>query len=278
MAADYDPARALFPAAVLDFVKKTQARFWERLEGLNQGKAEAVLLDSLVKELDSKGLLAVLREGFKCFGKTVRLAYFAPNTGMDPAAAERYGDNRLMAVRQVQTASGAIPDMVLALNGLPVATLELKNPMTGQRLEHAKRQYRFERDPKELLFAFKRRCLVHFAVDTEEVVMTTKLEGKDTVFLPFNRGHGGGAGNRPRRDRRNTSSTPCSAATCTPNSASTRSASTRSARRTAMAPRATSGCSRTSWPWKTWARNGTRTSATACASTATRAAACGPSR
>lgn len=197
VAAEYDPARALFPAAVLDFVKKTQARFWERLEGLNQGKAEAVLLDSLVKELDSKGMLAVLREGFKCFGKTVRLAYFAPNTTMDPAAAERYGDNRLMVVRQVQTQSGAIPDMVLALNGLPVATLELKNPMTGQRVENAKRQYRFERDPKELLFAFKRRCLVHFAVDTEEVAMTTKLEGKDTVFLPFNRGHGGGAGNPP---------------------------------------------------------------------------------
>lgn len=196
-AADYDPARALFPAAVLDFVKKTQTRFWERLEGLNQGKAEAVLLDSLVKELDSKGMLAVLREGFKCFGKTVRLAHFAPNTGMDPAAAQRYADNRLMVVRQVQTASGAIPDMVLALNGLPVATLELKNPMTGQRLEHAKRQYRFERDPKELLFAFKRRCLVHFAVDTEEVAMTTKLEGKDTVFLPFNRGHANGAGNPP---------------------------------------------------------------------------------
>lgn len=196
-AADYDPQRALFPTAVLDFVQTTQPRFWQRLEGLNKGTAAAVLLDSLTKELESKGMLTVLREGFKCFGKTVRMAYFAPNTGMDPAATERYADNRLAVVRQVKTRSGAIPDVVLAVNGLPVATLELKNPMSGQRIEDAKIQYRSQRDPKELLFAYKQRCLVHFAVDTEEVAMTTCLEGKDTFFLPFNRGHNCGAGNPP---------------------------------------------------------------------------------
>ena len=82
------------------------------------------------------------------------------------------------------------PDVVLAVNGLPVATLELKNAMSATHwtVENAKHQYRFERDPKDPLFAFKQRCLVHFAVDTELVFMTTKLEGKDTVFLPFNRG------------------------------------------------------------------------------------------
>lgn len=124
-----------------------------------------MLLDSLVKELAAKGALAILREGFKCVGKTVRLAYFAPNTGLDPASTERYDDNRLTIVRQVNTKSGAIPDVVLAVNGLPVATLELKNPMSATRwnVENAKHQYRFERDPKELLFAFKQRCLVHFA-------------------------------------------------------------------------------------------------------------------
>lgn len=195
----YDPEQALFPAEVVAFVQATQSKFWDRLVSLNKDKAATVLVDSLVKELDSKGMLSVLREGFKCFGKTVRLAYFSPNTGLDPAATARYMDNRLTIVRQVHTKSGAIPDVVLALNGLPVLTMELKNPMSATRwnVEHAKQQYRSERDPKELLFAFKQRCLVHFAVDTELAYMTTKLEGKDTFFLPFNLGHEHGAGNPP---------------------------------------------------------------------------------
>jgi type I restriction enzyme R subunit len=198
-AKDYDAERALFPKDILGFVQATQAKIWERLEALNQGKAGDVLLDCLAKELDGKGALAVLREGFKCFGKTVRLAYFAPNTQMDPQAAGRYAANRLAFVRQVKIQGGAILDGVVAVNGLPVATLELKNPLsaTGWNVQDAIRQYRFERDPNERLFAFKRRCLVHFAVDTEAVFMTTRLEGKDTQFLPFNRGHNHGAGNPP---------------------------------------------------------------------------------
>lgn len=200
--ATYDAATALFPADVLAFVQKTQPKIWQRLTGLDAAKAPAMLLDSLVKELAAKGALAVLREGFKCVGKTVRLAYFAPNTGLDPASTERYADNRLTVVRQVHTQSGAIPDVVLAVNGLPVATLELKNPLsaTHWNVEHAKQQYRLERDPKEPLFTFKQRCLVHFAVDTERVFMTTQLAGKDTFFLPFNLGHGHGAGNPPVMD------------------------------------------------------------------------------
>ncbi len=195
----YDPETALFPDDVITFVQKTQPKIWTRLTQLDATKAPSVLLDSLVKELAAKGSLAILREGFKCVGKTVRLAYFAPNTGLDPSATERYEDNRLTIVRQVHTKSGVIPDVILAVNGLPVATLELKNPMsaTGWTVENAKYQYRFERDPKELLFAFKQRCLVHFAVDTELVYMTTKLEGKDTFFLPFNLGQNHGAGNPP---------------------------------------------------------------------------------
>ena len=195
----YDPEAALFPADVVAFVQKTQPKIWSRLTQLDASKAATMLVDSLVKELASKGSLAVLREGFKCVGKTVRLAYFSPNTGLDPSATERYADNRLTIVRQVNTKSGAIPDVLLAVNGLPVVTLELKNPMSATRwnVENAKTQYKFERDPKELLFAFKQRCLVHFAVDTELAYMTTKLEGKDTVFLPFNLGHNHGAGNPP---------------------------------------------------------------------------------
>lgn len=203
----YDRETALFPADVIAFVQKTQPKIWARLTGLDAAKAPAMLLDSLVKELAVKGSLAILREGFKCVGKTVRLAYFAPNTGLDPASTERFKDNRLTVVRQVNTKSGAIPDLVLAVNGLPVATLELKNPMSATRwnVENAKYQYRFERDPKELLFTFKQRCLVHFAVDTELVYMTTKLEGKDTFFLPFNLGHDFGAGNPPAADNVRTS-------------------------------------------------------------------------
>ncbi|MEQ9721556.1 type I restriction endonuclease [Yersinia alsatica] len=195
----YDPENALFPADVVNFVQHTQPKVWARLTMLDAHKAPDMLLDSLVKELAAKGSLAVLREGFKCVGKTVRLAYFSPNTGLDPSATERYADNRLTIVRQVNTKSGAIPDVLLVVNGLPVVTMELKNPMSATRwnVENAKQQYRFERDPKELLFAFKKRCLVHFAVDTELAFMTTKLEGKDTFFLPFNLGHLYGPGNPP---------------------------------------------------------------------------------
>ena len=195
----FDAETALFPADVVSFVQKTQPKIWERLNNLDASKAESMLLDALTKELAAKGALTVLREGFKCVGKSVKLAYFAPNTSIDTGAAERYAANRFTVVRQVHTKTGAIPDMVLAVNGLPVATLELKNAMstTGWTVENAKSQYRFERNPKDPLFAFKNRCLVHFAVDTEQAFMTTHLEGKDTFFLPFNRGFNYGAGNPP---------------------------------------------------------------------------------
>jgi len=192
----YDKKLAIFPDEVVAFVQDTQPDFWERFSALNNGNAKAVLIESLVRELRTKGMLTILRSGFKCFGKTVRMAFFAPNTGMDPLAVERFSRNRLTVIRQLETESGAIPDMVLAVNGLPVASIELKNPMTGQNVEHAKQQYR-NREPNELLFAFKQRCLVHFAVDTEEVWMTTKLDRGDTMFLPFNKGYNNGKGNPP---------------------------------------------------------------------------------
>ncbi|MEQ1599152.1 MAG: type I restriction endonuclease [Methylotenera sp.] len=194
---NYDAESALFPSDIVTFIQQTQPKFWQRIVDLNKDKADKALINSLCKEIESKGILAVLREGFKCVGKTIRIAYFAPNTGLDPAAADLYAANRLSIIRQVNTKSGAIPDIVLAVNGLPVATLELKNTMSATRwnVEHAKNQYRYERDPKEPLFTFKQRCLVHFAVDTELVYMTTKLEGKDTFFLPLNKGDNFGAGN-----------------------------------------------------------------------------------
>ncbi len=196
----YDPERALFPADVIAFIQATQKKHWAALVDFHGDKATDILLDSLCKELASKGSLHVLRHGFKCFGKALRLAYFTPNSTLNQEAWADYKLNVLTVIRQVRfdpkDQSQSI-DVVLALNGLPVVTAELKNPMTGQNVENAKYQYRMDRNPRCPLFHFKERALVHFAVDPDLVFMTTKLAGKSTFFLPFNRGYGHGAGNPP---------------------------------------------------------------------------------
>ena len=203
----FNEAIALFPDDVTGFLKDSQGARWDALEVLLGKNAASTVLDSLSKELDLKGTLHVLRHGFKCYGKTFRLAYFRPNTRMNPEAAEHYAENRLTITRQVaftsvmKKADGnnrrCIIDVTLAVNGIPVVTAELKNPLTGQRAADAIRQYENERDERDLLFAFKKRALVHFAVDPDEVWMTTRLMGRETDFLPFNRGNSHGAGNRP---------------------------------------------------------------------------------
>ena len=203
----YDEALALFPGDVTGFIRESQQAKWQALEALLGSKAAATVLDSLSMELELKGTLHVLRHGFKCYGKTFRMAYFRPNTTMNPEAAESYARNRLTITRQVaftsvmKKADGknrrCIIDVTLAVNGIPVVTAELKNPLTGQRAAHAVHQYENERDGRDLLFAFKKRALVHFAVDPDEVWMATRLSGKETHFLPFNRGNNHGAGNPP---------------------------------------------------------------------------------
>ncbi len=207
---DWDEALALFPADVSGFLQDSQPTKWKALEFLLGPKTTATVLDSLSKELELKGTLHVLRHGFKCYGKTFRMAYFRPNTSMNPDAAENYGLNRLTITRQVAFSSAikrpdgknrrCVVDVTLAVNGIPVVTAELKNPLTGQRAADAMRQYMHERDGRDLLFAFKKRAPVHFAVDPDEVWMTTRLRGKETDFLPFNRGNGHGAGNPPVED------------------------------------------------------------------------------
>ena len=192
---DYDPETALFPKEIIGFIKETQPKTWSRLANTSGGNTEQNIIDSLVKELKSRGMLDVLRNGFKCYGKKLKVAYFQPNTGMNPDTLALYEKNRLTFTRQVKIETGRIPDLVLSLNGLPVATIELKNPLTGQTYNNAIHQYRNDRDPKDPLFVFKQRCLVHFAVDTDQVWMTTKLAGDDTYFLPFNKGNNNGAGN-----------------------------------------------------------------------------------
>jgi type I restriction enzyme R subunit len=206
--AAFDPATALFPVDVIDFIRDSQPTRWQQLEAMLKDRTAATVIDSLTKELASKGALGVLRHGFKCYGRDLRLAYFRPNSSMNPDSARRYAANRLTIRRQLAFTSTVLKrpdgtprtcviDVVLSLNGLPVVTVELKNPLTGQRAADACQQYKTDRDGRDPLFRFKERALVHFAVDPDEAWMTTELKGAETNFLPFNRGHAHGAGNPP---------------------------------------------------------------------------------
>jgi type I restriction enzyme R subunit len=200
--AEWDNDRALFPARIVAFLMETQAKLWDEMRALHGSELEALLIVALVKELDLKGTLHILRHGFKFYGKSFRLAYFKPAHSLNFDVLALYGKNCLTVTRQVPCHPGdnSTVDMLFAVNGLPVATCELKNPGTGQSWRHAVKQYREDRDPRAPLFHFKTRALVHFAADPDEVHMTTQLAREKTHFLPFNRGsHPGqiqcGAGN-----------------------------------------------------------------------------------
>lgn len=158
----YDKALALDPALVLGFIQATQPKVWHSLHAIHQGDTPKVVLDHLAKELDTKGMLKVLRQGFKCYGKKLRVAVFAPNNAMNSDTLALYGHNQLTVTRQLyySDAHSKSLDLVLFLNGLPIATAELKNPLSGQTVEDAKRQYKRDRDARELLFEFKKRALV----------------------------------------------------------------------------------------------------------------------
>ena len=200
--AAWDVEQALFPAQVNAFLEATQPKLWAEMRTLHAEGLEPLLLGALVKELDIKGTLHVLRHGFKFYGKTFRIAYFKPAHGLNDEVLALYAKNQLTITRQALCHPGKdhAVDMVFALNGLPVATCELKNPGTGQTWRNGVRQYQNDRDPRAPLFGFKTRALVHFAADPDEVHMATRLRRQDTQFLPFNRGsHPGeiqcGAGN-----------------------------------------------------------------------------------
>lgn len=211
-AAHYDRARALFPADVLSWVQATQPVAWAALSKNHGAGAEATLLDRLRKSLDDRGTLDVLRHGLELLGlrQPVTLAQFKPALAMNPDTLARYGANRLRVVRQVRYSlhnENAI-DLVLFLNGLPVATAELKSDFT-QSVDDAVDQYRFDRDPlvragqgrsTEPLLGFPSGALVHFAVSHHHVLMTTRLAGAGTAFLPFDLGDDGAAGNPPNSD------------------------------------------------------------------------------
>jgi len=195
----FNRTRGLDTGDLLSFIKETQPDEWEYLTGILNEKAEETLLDELCRALDSpyEGCLKVLRHGFKCYGKLFRVAYFAPASRMNEDLTRKYKANRLTITRQLHFSqhSEKSLDVTLSINGIPVATAELKNPMTGQTWRNAVHQYRHDRDPNEPIFQFNRRALVHFAVDTDQAYMSTRLAGTKTRFIPFNKGRDNGAGN-----------------------------------------------------------------------------------
>lgn len=209
-AAHYDRKLALFPPDLIAWVQQTQPKAWEALSKSHGAAAETTLLGRVCKQLEDRGTLDVLRHGVEMVGlrQPLSLAQFKPALAMNPDLQARYAANRLRVVRQVRYSlwnENSI-DLVLFLNGIPVATAELKSDFT-QSVEDAVDQYRFDRHPhpkgqggSEPLLSFVRGALVHFAVSNSEVMMTTKLDGADTFFLPFNKGDQGAAGNPPNPD------------------------------------------------------------------------------
>src|SRR5438128_11997571 len=137
----YSKARAMDPTLVLGFIQATQDKMWQSLEAIHGAETGKVVLDHLVKELDTKGMLKVLRQGFKCYGRKLQVAVFAPSNRMNPDTLALYNKNVLSVTRQLYyggTEHSKSLDLVLFLNGLPIATAELKNPLSGQTVEDAK--------------------------------------------------------------------------------------------------------------------------------------------
>lgn len=210
-AAGYDAGLALFPADVVAWVEQTAPQAWETIQKNHGSAAGDVLVRRLRDSLDQGGTLQVLREGFDVLGLRgrIKMAQFRPASAINPDIIARYEANRLRVVRQVRYSlhNGNSIDLVLFLNGIPVATVELKTDFT-QSIGDAVDQYRFDRipnpkgQPAEPLLTFPSGALVHFAVSSSEVQMTTRLAGPKTVFLPFNQGSNGpgqtgAAGNPP---------------------------------------------------------------------------------
>ncbi|WP_262015278.1 type I restriction endonuclease subunit R [Micromonospora sp. Mcm103] len=209
VASNFDRQLALDTAELFAFVGATQPDDWAKLlayHGNDPDVAQRHFAQHLARQIDERGPLDVLRRGVKDKGVLFRLAYFKPAHAITDDALTLYRANRLTVTRQLaySTSNNNTLDLVLFVNGIPLATAELKNPLTGQTVEDAKEQYRKTRDPKELIFA--RRTLVHFAVDPDLVFVTTKLAREKTRFLPFNTGSNGpgvsgGAGNPPATDK-----------------------------------------------------------------------------
>ncbi|MDR0704289.1 MAG: DEAD/DEAH box helicase family protein [Planctomycetaceae bacterium] len=196
-AADYSAELALDKKAVLRFIQDSQPEEWKRYVAFYKNESESKFFQRLHRELDLRGMLDVLRRGINDYGIKFQLVFFEPDHSLNPDLVKQCQHNRLIVTRQIHYSEkepNKSIDLLLSINGLPVATVELKNHFTGQNVQDAIRQYK-KRNPRELLFLYKKRTLVHFAVDSDEVYLTTKLDGDQTIFLPFNKGNNGGAGN-----------------------------------------------------------------------------------
>jgi type I restriction enzyme R subunit len=198
----YDREKAIDLPKLIEFIKATQPKQWERYLRNYQDEAEKKLYKRFNEEVEMHGLLHVIRHGINDRGVKLRVAYFRPESTLNPDVIERYEKNILTCTRQFKysTDNENSIDMVLSLNGIPIVALELKNQITGQSVDNAKAQFMCDRTPREKCFQFNTRFLVYFAVDLYEVYMTTQLKGKHTYFLPFNQGSNGagevgGAGN-----------------------------------------------------------------------------------
>ncbi|MDQ0481535.1 type I restriction endonuclease subunit R [Guptibacillus hwajinpoensis] len=188
---------AIDQETLFSFIEATQPKSMERLRKAYKDKVQLKVMDRIDKELKRRGMIDCLRHGVKDYGVTLKLAYNKPPTDMNRTLVEKYGQNIFTVSRQVYYNAGSHKsiDMMLSINGLPLVVMELKNQLTGQTVEHSMKQFRKDRDPNELLFQFKKRTVVFFGVDTDQVYMTTQLNKGKTFFLPFNRGNDGGKGN-----------------------------------------------------------------------------------
>ena len=199
--ADYDRDHAVDLAKLLDFLQSTQSPVVEQLGLDTDGPKRAQFLARLQGEIAKRGIIDVLRKGIKHGPAEVDLFYGTPSPG-NVKAAELFATNIFSVTRQLRYSKDETQlalDLCLFINGLPVATFELKNRLTKQTVEDAVQQYMRDRDPRELLFQFG-RCLAHFAVDDQEVRYCTELKFNRSWFLPFNKGYNDSAGNPPNPD------------------------------------------------------------------------------
>jgi type I restriction enzyme R subunit len=196
---DYNAELLLIERDVVNFVLATQPREWAKFKQHHGEAVKEIFLKRLSDEVARRGALDVLRHGVKDTGCRFALAYFRPATGLNDTTRALFAANVFSILRQLHYSvkdKDRSLDLVLFLNGIPIFTAELKNPLNGQDVQDAIRQYKSRRDPREPIFAYG-RCLAHFAVDPELVYVTTRLAGEKTLFLPFNQGKYGGAGNPP---------------------------------------------------------------------------------
>ena len=187
---EYDSTLSLIGGDVIEFVRETQPDSWRELVGRHGVKAENTLLRTVHSEISKSGTVKVLRSGVSYgLGANINLCFFEPKSGLSSKHQELYHKNRFTLIRQLKYSveSKSSIDMVLFLNGLPLITIELKNQLTGQNIKHSEEQYEINRDPREPLFKFK-RCIAYFCVDNDKASMATRLAGKSTHFLPYNKG------------------------------------------------------------------------------------------